>query len=69
MNGIFRERMGRLVRKTKCHSKKKPELVNAVELFQFYWNFMDRLPKRGTPELIEDLTDYLWSWGYFFIFR
>jgi len=68
MNSIFRERIGRLVRKTKCHSKKKPKLVNAVELFQFYWNFMDRLPKRGTPAMIENLTDHQWSWEEFFYF-
>ncbi|KAF5418975.1 MAG: hypothetical protein C5S44_12245, partial [Candidatus Methanocomedens sp.] len=68
MNSIFRERIGRLVRKTKSHSKKKPKLVNAVELFQFYWNFMDRLPKRGTPAMIENLTDHQWSWEEFFYF-
>jgi len=58
MNSICRERMGRLVRKTKCYSKKKPKLVNAVELFQSYWNFIDRLPKRGTPAMIENLTSH-----------
>ena len=39
-NGILRERVGRLVRKTKCFSKKKTRLICAVTLFQFYWNFM-----------------------------
>ncbi len=34
MNSICRERMGRLVRETKCYSKKKPKLVNAIELSQ-----------------------------------
>ena len=68
MNSIFRERMGRLVRKTKCHSKKKHKLVNTIELFQFYWNFKDRLPKRGTPAMIENLTDHQWSWEEFFYF-
>ncbi|MEM4089828.1 MAG: hypothetical protein QXQ46_03620 [Thermoplasmatales archaeon] len=29
-NGIFRERLGRLVRKTKCFSKKKSKLRNAL---------------------------------------
>lgn len=47
--------IGRFVRKTKCDSKMKPELVNAVGLFQFYWNIMDRLPKRGTQAMIENL--------------
>jgi hypothetical protein len=52
------ERLGRLVRKTKCYSKKKSRLENAVELFQFYWDFMNLLPKRGTPAMIENLTDH-----------
>ncbi|MBC2702257.1 MAG: hypothetical protein HF976_12805 [ANME-2 cluster archaeon] len=52
VNSIFREIIGRLVRKTKSHSKKKLKLVNAVELFQFYWNFMDMLPKRSIPAMI-----------------
>ncbi len=69
MNSIFRERTGRLVRKTKCHSKKKSKLENAVELFQFYWNFMDKLPKSGTPAMIESLTDHQWSWDDFFYFK
>lgn len=65
MNGIFRERIGRLVRKTKCYSKKS-RLENAVELYQFYWNFMDMLPKRGTPAMIECLTDHQLNWEEFF---
>ncbi len=40
-NGILRERLGRLVRKTKCFAKTKRRLVCAVGLFQFYWNFIN----------------------------
>ena len=29
---------------------------------------MDPLPKRGTPVMIENLTDYQWSRGKFFYF-
>ena len=39
-NKILRERAGRLIRKTKCFSKKQQRLYCAVTLFQFYWNFM-----------------------------
>ena len=35
-NGILRERIGRLVRETKCFSKYKRRLEYALELFQFY---------------------------------
>ena len=68
MNGIFRERIGRLVRKTKCYSKKKSRLEDAVELYQFYWNFMDMLPRRETPGMIECLTDHQLGLEEFFYF-
>jgi len=58
--GILRERVGRLVRKTKCYSKKLLRLRNATEILRFYWNFMDRLPKNGTPAMIENLTNHPW---------
>jgi len=41
--GILRERIGRFVRKTKCYTKLKTGLEDAIELFQFHWNFMDPL--------------------------
>jgi len=65
MNSIMRERIGRLVRDTKCHSKKGSRLCNAIEFFQFYWDFMDPLPNRGTPGMEEGLTDRIWSWDDF----
>jgi len=65
MNSVCRERMGVSVRKTKCYSKRKPKLVNTIELFQFDWNLMDRLPKRGISVMIENLTDHQWSWEGF----
>lgn len=68
-NGILRERIGRLVRKTKCFPKRKKQLENAVELFQFHWNAMDPLPNRLTPAMIEQLTDHTWTWHEFFYFR
>jgi hypothetical protein len=68
MNSICRERMGRLVRETKCFSKKKPKLVNAIDLFQFYWNFMDKLTKYETPAMIENLANHQWDWEEFFKF-
>ena len=68
-NGILRERVGRLVRRTKCFSKMKKRLENAVELFQFHWNAMDPLPNGLTPAMMERLTDHVWSWHEFFYFR
>jgi len=65
-NGILRERVGRLVRKTKCYSKRKHALINAVEFIQFHWNFMDPLHDNQTPGMLESLTDHIWSWDDFF---
>ncbi len=32
-------------------------------------NFMDRLPKSGTPAMSEKLTNHQWSWDEFFNFQ
>lgn len=68
-NGILRERVGRLVRKTKCYSKRKRALINALELIQFHWNFMDPLHDEQTPAMLEPLTDHIWSWNNFLMFH
>lgn len=68
-NSILRERVGRLVRKTKCHSKRKSALINALEVIQFYWNFMDPLPNGLTPAMIELLSDYVWTWDAFLMYH
>jgi len=65
-NGILRERVGRLVRKTKCFSKKKPRLVCAIDLFQFYWNFMSQLKRGLTPAMMEDCAKQIWGWHDFY---
>ncbi len=65
-NGILRERVSRLVRKTKCFSKYKWRLSCAIELFQFYWNFMNKLKRKTSPAMMEDLTNHIWNWHEFF---
>lgn len=64
-NGILRERVGRLVRKTKCFSKRKRRLICAVTLFQFYWNFMSEFRRESTPAMIEGLSNRVWQWNDF----
>jgi hypothetical protein len=54
-NGILRERLGRLVRKTKCFAKVQRRLVCSIELFQFYWNFIKEFERGRSPALIEGL--------------
>lgn len=65
-NGILRERIGRLVRKTKCFSKHRRRLEYSVQLFQFYWNFINNFRRGSTPAMMEGLTDHLWTWHEFF---
>ena len=68
-NSIIRERVGRLVRKTKCTSWSNCSLARALELFQFYWNFMDPIKCKSTPGMIEGLTDHVWTWNDFLIYN
>jgi len=66
VNSICRKRLGRLVRETKCFSKKKPKLINSFDLFHFYLNFMDKLNKTVTPAMLDGLADHQWNWEEFF---
>ena len=59
-NTILRGRVGRLVRKTKTFSNVNM-LYYAVVLFQFYWNFIDPLPCKQTPAMLEDLASDVWT--------
>jgi len=65
-NGILRERLGRLVRKTKCISKKKQRLHCAISFFQFYWDFVSQIRRGKTPAMIEGLSTRIWMWHEFF---
>jgi len=68
-NGILRERVGRLVRKTKCHAKRKSCLINSLELLQFYWNVMNPLHGKETPAMKETLTKHIWNWNDFLMYH
>ena len=64
-NGILRERVGRLVRKTKCYSKLKIKLECAIEIFQFYWNFINEFNDKRTPAMMEGIVDHKITWSMF----
>lgn len=66
LNSILRERVGRLVRKTKCFSKKKNRLRCALSVFQFYWNFISEIKRGVTPAMLEDCSSQIWTWHDFF---
>lgn len=65
-NSILRERVGRLVRKTKCFAKRRKWLDRAITLFGFHWNFMKPLRDKKTPAMLEGLTEDSWYWDKFF---
>lgn len=65
MNGILREGISKLVRKTKCHAKIKYSIEESVELFKFYWNFIKILHEKQTPGMIEELIHKRLTWGNF----
>jgi hypothetical protein len=64
-NSILRDKLRKLVRKTKCHPKGKYELNMSLFFFQFYWNFMHELYKNVTPAILEKQATKVWSWGNF----
>ncbi len=64
-NGILRERVGRLVRKTKCFSKRKNRLEGVLHIFQFYWNFMNNFRRYQSPAMIEGIAKKQWTWKDF----
>ena len=68
-NGILRERVGRLVRKTKCFSKLKRRHESALNVFQFYWNFINNFKRKITPAMLEGLAMHPWNWNEFFYFQ
>ncbi len=69
LNSILRERIGRLVRRSKTFSKKKRFLFHAITLFQFYWNTIKPIHDGRTPLMEEGLTMHRWSWDDFFNFK
>jgi IS1 family transposase len=68
-NGILRERVGRLVRKTKCFSKKKQCLGCALVFFQFYWNFISQIRRGLTPAMMEKCSTHIWTWHEFYCLK
>ncbi|MBI5881108.1 IS1 family transposase [archaeon] len=55
-NGILREHLGRLVRRTKCYAK------SGIR-------FMHELHENLTPAKMEDITHKTWTWGNLLHYR
>lgn len=67
-NSILRERIGRLVRRTKCFSKKRSMLENHLDIFQAYNNTIKENNKE-TPCMKEGLLNKKWGWTDIFMYR
>lgn len=68
-HSILRERVGRLVRKTKCFSKLEMRLMDSLELFRFYWNFSKTIDGRSTPAMRERISKNKVKWHEFLYFH
>lgn len=67
-NGILRERISRLVRRSKCFSKKRLRYECHLDIFQAYNNLM-RAEQGRTPMMKEEKTSRIWHWNDFFMYR
>lgn len=66
INSVLREKISKLIRKTKKIPKNKYSLNSSVSLFKFAWNFIHKRHKHlVTPAMQEGVTNKFWSWGMF----
>ncbi len=68
-NGILRERVGFLVRRTKCIAKKRLRFERKLSLFQWFWNWCKLLKDKMTPAMLEGLCRVCWTWSQFLHYK
>ncbi len=68
-NGILRERVGFLVRRTKCIAKRRFWLERKLDLFRWYWNWSKPLKSKMTPAMLENLSNIRWTWSRFLHYK
>ena len=68
-NSVLRGCISRLVRRTKCFSKKRSMYEKHLDIFQAYNNTIKHDDAGKTPCMMEGLTDKKWAWNDLFIFR
>ena len=67
-NGVLRERISRLVRRSKCFSKQRIRYEHHLDIFQAYNNFMKQENEK-TPIMKEGKVNRIWQWNDFFMYR
>jgi hypothetical protein len=66
INSVLREKVSKLIRKTKKIPKNKFSLNSAIWLFKFAWNFIHKRHEHLlTPAMIENISNKRWTWGMF----
>lgn len=68
-NSTLRGCIGRLVRRTKCFSKKRSEFENHLDIYQAYNNVIKIDGDGKTPCMREGLTSKKWVWNNLFMYR
>lgn len=68
-NAILRERISRLVRRTRCFSKKRSMVEKHLDIFQAYNNGIKQSSNGKTPAVTEGLTSKKWEWTDIFMYR
>ena len=68
-NAILRERISRLVRRTRCFSKRRSMFEKHLNIFQAYNNTIKEDSNYKTPAIKEGLTSKKWEWTNIFTFR
>ena len=67
-NGVLRERISRLVRRSKCYSKRRERFERHLDIYQAYNNLM-KSENGKTPMILEDKTSKIWCWEDFFMYH
>ena len=68
-NSVLRGCISRLVRRTKCFSKKRSTYEKHLDIFQAYNNLIKTRNERLTPCMKEGLTTRKWHWNDLFMYR
>lgn len=67
-NGVLRERISRLVRRSKGYSKRRDRFEGQLDIYQAYNNLI-KLNNGKTPLILEGKTSKIWCWEDFFNIR
>jgi hypothetical protein len=68
-NSVLRGSVSRLVRRTKCFSKKRSRFEGHLDIYQAYNNAIKSRENGETPCMKEGILRKKWCWDHFFMYR